>query len=156
LSLRGRRQRHHAEHPGAHPFGDAFDGAALAGGVAALEDDADFGAGLLHPLLHRDELAVQHPHLLLVRFALHLLRPVVATPLRWGAGLAGRRSALSSSTTTGVTRARPTHASHCGPVSGWVSRPFCSPSIWVASTVSATGTDRIAIALSTGGSRPLD
>ena len=52
-------QRHDPEHPGADPLGDRLDRAALAGGVAALEHDADLGAGRLHPLLHRDELAVQ-------------------------------------------------------------------------------------------------
>ncbi len=72
LPLGRRRQRDHPEHPRAHPLGDPPDRAALAGRVPALEHDADLGARRLHPLLHRHQLAVQEPHLLLVRLPLHL------------------------------------------------------------------------------------
>ena len=41
FAVRGRRQRHHAEHARAHPLGDRLDGPALAGGVAPLEQDDD-------------------------------------------------------------------------------------------------------------------
>ena len=44
LALGRRGQRHDAETRGTHPFGDRFDRPALAGGVAAFEDDADLGA----------------------------------------------------------------------------------------------------------------
>ncbi|GAA2404522.1 hypothetical protein GCM10010420_35060 [Streptomyces glaucosporus] len=37
-------------------LGDAFDGAALARGLAALEDDDRPGAGDAHPLLHHHRL----------------------------------------------------------------------------------------------------
>ncbi len=72
LALGRRRQRDHPEHPGADPLGDRLDGAALAGGVAALEHDADLGPGVLDPLLDGDQLAVQAPQLVLVLLALHL------------------------------------------------------------------------------------
>ena len=52
-------QGHDPEHPRADPFGDPLDRAALAGGVPALEHDADLGPGRLDPLLHGDQLAVQ-------------------------------------------------------------------------------------------------
>ena len=57
---------------GLHALGDGLDRAALARGVASLEDDADLGAGRLHPLLQGDELGVQLAQLGLVRLALHL------------------------------------------------------------------------------------
>ena len=41
LPLGRRGQRHDPEHPGAHPLDDPLDRAALAGGVPALEHDAD-------------------------------------------------------------------------------------------------------------------
>src|SRR5947207_2486826 len=43
----------------AHAFGDRLDGAAFAGAVAALEDDAHLEALGLDPLLELDELNVQ-------------------------------------------------------------------------------------------------
>ena len=43
LALGRRRQRHDAEHARADPLGDRLDRAALAGGVPALEHDADLG-----------------------------------------------------------------------------------------------------------------
>ena len=83
LALGGRGEGDDAERPGAHPLGDRLDGAALAGGVAALEDDADLGARRLHPLLERDDLAVQLAELALVLLALHL-RPRLAVVRRSG------------------------------------------------------------------------
>ena len=62
------------EHPRAGPLGDAPDRAALARRVPALEHDADLRPGSLDPLLHGDELALQHPHVLLVLLVLHLRR----------------------------------------------------------------------------------
>ena len=51
--------------------------------------------------------------------------------------------------------ARPMQASHCGPVSGWVSRLRCRKPISVAGTRSATGTTAMATALRIGGVSPL-
>ena len=59
LALGRRRQRDDPEHPRADPLGDGLDGAALAGRVAPFEDDADLGAGALHPFLHLHQLDVQ-------------------------------------------------------------------------------------------------
>ena len=53
----------HSEHPRAHPLRDPPDRAALAGGIPALEHDADLGAGRFDPLLHRHQFALQGPHL---------------------------------------------------------------------------------------------
>ena len=74
LALGRRREGDDPERPRAHPLGDRLDRAALAGGVPALEHDADLGARGLHPLLHRHELAVQQAELVLVLLALHLRR----------------------------------------------------------------------------------
>ncbi len=69
LALRRRRQGHDLEDARADPLGDALDGAALAGGVTALEHDADLGAGRFDPFLHGHELAVKAAHLALVLLA---------------------------------------------------------------------------------------
>ena len=151
LALGRRRQGDDPEHTGAHPLGDPLDRAALAGGVAPLEDDADLRARRLDPLLHRDELAVQPPHLPLVLLAPQFAgiargafrRIVLALPFlahgmpsvtarlgasarcaSTGVGSAAwrRRSHLLVSTTTGRSAARPKHASHSLPVSEVVSR----------------------------------
>ncbi len=65
LAVGGRRQRDDAKHSRAHAFGDGLDGAALAGAVATLEDDADLEALLHHPLPQRHQIDVQ-----LLQFAL--------------------------------------------------------------------------------------
>src|SRR5665648_773416 len=54
-------------------FREALDGATLAGGVAALEDDRDPQALVLDPLLELDELDLQLVELRFVGLALHLL-----------------------------------------------------------------------------------
>ena len=51
LAVRGRGQRHEAEDARADALGDGLDRAALAGRVAALEDDDDAQALVLDPLL---------------------------------------------------------------------------------------------------------
>ena len=71
LPIGRRRQGDDPEDAGADPFGDGLDGAALAGAVTALEDDADLGAGRLDPLLHGHELFVQTAHLALVVLGRH-------------------------------------------------------------------------------------
>ena len=63
LALGRRGERDDAKHPRAHPLGDRLDGAALAGAVAALEDDADLEPLELDPLLQLDELHVELFHL---------------------------------------------------------------------------------------------
>ena len=55
-------------------FGEALDGAALAGGVAALEKHDDSFAGFLDPGLHFDQLDLQQFDLLEIIPLLHHLR----------------------------------------------------------------------------------
>src|SRR3954449_2562641 len=55
-----------AEHPRADLLGQRLDGAALAGGVAALEDDDDPQLLRLHPFLEMAKLNLELPKLLLV------------------------------------------------------------------------------------------
>ena len=59
LALGRRRQGDHPEDPRADPLGDALDHAALAGRVAALEDDHDPRPGRLHPGLQMRELDLE-------------------------------------------------------------------------------------------------
>ena len=66
LAVGRRRQRHDAEHARADALGDRLDRAALAGGVAPLEDDDDAQALGLHPLLQDAQLRLQPRQLLLV------------------------------------------------------------------------------------------
>ncbi|KAF0209262.1 MAG: hypothetical protein FD172_3338 [Methylocystaceae bacterium] len=61
LSIGGRRQRHHPEDAVAHSFGDRLDDAALAGGVAPLEDDDHTLARRLDPILQGAKLHLQLP-----------------------------------------------------------------------------------------------
>ena len=79
LALGRRRQRHHPEDPRADPLGQALDDPALAGGVAALEDDDDPCARSLHPGLQMRDLDLQAGDLVLVGTVARLL------------GLLGRR-----------------------------------------------------------------
>ena len=87
LPVRRRRQRDDAEHPRADPLGQALDHAALAGGVAALEDDDDAGAARLHPGLQVGDLDLQPGELLLVGLVAGLLRV-------GGSGCGGRLGVL--------------------------------------------------------------
>ena len=73
LALRRRRQRDDAGHPRVEVLRDPLDGAALAGGVAALEDDDQPLPGRGHPLLQGDELGLQPQELALVGLARHPL-----------------------------------------------------------------------------------
>ena len=72
LAVGRRRQRDDAEDARADPLGDRLDRAALAGGVAALEDDDDAQALGLDPFLQVAELDLQLAKLLLVDLALDL------------------------------------------------------------------------------------
>ena len=74
LPVRRRRQRDDAEHARADPLGQALDHPALAGGVAALEDDDDARAARLHPGLQVGDLDLQPGELLLVGLGAGLLR----------------------------------------------------------------------------------
>ena len=66
LSIGRRGQGHDAEYAGTDLLGERLDRAALAGAVAALEDDADLETLVDDPLLQLDELDVQLPEGLLV------------------------------------------------------------------------------------------
>ena len=74
LPVGRRRQRDDAEDPRADPLGQALDHAALAGGVAALEDDDDARAARLHPGLQMGDLDLQAGELRLVGLVARLLR----------------------------------------------------------------------------------
>ena len=71
FALGGGRQGHHAHHAWAETGRDALDDAALACGVAALEDDHDLEAPLLDPLLELDQLELELAEGLLEHLALH-------------------------------------------------------------------------------------
>ena len=72
----GRRQRDDAEDARADALGEGADGAALAGGVAALEDDDDAQALVLDPLLELAQLGLELAQFLLIGLAVHFLRTV--------------------------------------------------------------------------------
>ena len=59
LALGRRGQRHDAADARIEPLGDALDRAALAGGVAALEDHDDLQLLVLHPVLQLHQLVLQ-------------------------------------------------------------------------------------------------
>ena len=75
--VRGRAQGHHAADAGIQAFRDALDRAALARGVAPLEDRDHPQPLLLDPLLELHQLDLQLGELLLVLELLVLLRPVL-------------------------------------------------------------------------------
>ena len=71
LALRGRRQRRDPRDARVQVLGDPFDGPALAGGVAALEDHDQALAVLAHPLLHLDQFRLQAEQFPLVELLVH-------------------------------------------------------------------------------------
>ena len=73
LAIGRRGQRHDAEHARADPLGEGADGAAFAGGVAALEHDDDAQALVLDPLLQVAQLGLELAQFLLVFLGLQLL-----------------------------------------------------------------------------------
>src|SRR5262249_10321107 len=77
LAFRGLGQRGDSHLPRIEGLGDPLDHAALAGGVAALEDDDEALAFHARPLLHLHELCLETQELLLVELAWELRRPVV-------------------------------------------------------------------------------
>ena len=76
LAVRRHREGDDPGHPRVEELGDPLDGAALAGRVAALEDDRDPGARRADPLLHQHELGLESLQLGLVGFARYLRGPV--------------------------------------------------------------------------------
>ena len=71
LPVRRSRKRDNSVDAWAHPLGDRLDRPALAGRIAAFEDDDDPQTFRLNPLLDIAELGLELPQLLLVGFALH-------------------------------------------------------------------------------------
>ena len=76
LAVGRRRQRDEAKHARADALGQGADGAALARGVAALEDDDDAQALVLDPLLELAQLGLELAQFLLVFLGFHFLRTV--------------------------------------------------------------------------------
>ena len=64
LALVRRRQRGDAADARVEALGDALDDAALAGGIAALEEDDHLELVVLDPVLQLDQLALQPEQLL--------------------------------------------------------------------------------------------
>src|SRR4029079_8029590 len=73
LAIGRGRKRHHLEDAVAYPLRERSDEAALARGIAALENDDDALAGLLDPLLEEAELGLKLPQLLQILFPAELL-----------------------------------------------------------------------------------
>src|SRR6185312_10326666 len=67
LPVRGRRQGADAKHARAHLFGERLDGAALAGGVTAFEDDDDLQLLGLYPFLKVAKLDLELSQFLFIR-----------------------------------------------------------------------------------------
>src|SRR6516225_3114497 len=87
LPLGRRRECHDPEDARAHSLGHSFDRAALAGSVAAFEDDADPKAFVHHPLLELDKLDVQTRELPLVFFLFQLAFAFAFARVTLGVGL---------------------------------------------------------------------
>ena len=87
LAVVGRGQRGDAAHARVEPLGDALDHAALAGRVAALEEDHELVAAVDDPVLQLDELALQPEQLL------EIVKPPRAVLRRFG-GSSGQLHAL--------------------------------------------------------------
>ena len=76
LAVGRRRQRHKSKDPRADPLGERPDGAALARGVAALEDDDDAQPLLLDPILEMTQPGLKLAKFLVVFLRFHFLRTV--------------------------------------------------------------------------------
>ena len=76
LAVGGSGQCHQPEHARTDPFGDGFDGAALAGSVPALEDYDRTKTLVLDPLLQRAQLPLEFAQLLHVFLVLQFLSAV--------------------------------------------------------------------------------
>jgi hypothetical protein len=73
FALVGRGQGHDPAHPGIQPLGDALDGAALAGGIAAFKHHDHLEALMLHPVLQAHQFMLQTEQLPKVDPAIKLL-----------------------------------------------------------------------------------
>src|SRR6516164_5323246 len=73
LALVGCGKGGDAADPGIEALGDALDHAALAGGVAALEEDDHLELVVLDPILELDQFALQAEQLLEIERAVHRL-----------------------------------------------------------------------------------
>src|SRR5262249_41942611 len=62
-------ERHHPRVPGIQVLHEALDGAALAGGVPALEDDHEAAARILDPVLELEQLDLEQPFQMIVFLA---------------------------------------------------------------------------------------
>ena len=84
LALCWRAECHHAADAGVQALDNAFDGASLAGGVPALEEDDDLEAVQSNPFLQLDELELQMGEfldVLVISRRFTRLRPVVPVPI---------------------------------------------------------------------------
>jgi hypothetical protein len=90
LALGRSAKRHDAADAGVEAFGNSLDNAALAGRVAAFEDDADLQAFDPHPLLELDQLELKACQLIDVFVFFHRLfrqmAVVKAFPVRFHRG----------------------------------------------------------------------
>src|SRR5262249_49169173 len=119
LAVRGRGQGGDAEHAGAAALGDRPDGAALAGGVPALEDDDDPLPRRLDPVLDQAKLRLQAAHPLFVVLARELVAVLAALVLA-ARILAGRFAALAGT----VLLHRPSPSVLCdAPIAGAAPDP---------------------------------
>jgi hypothetical protein len=85
LAVVGRRQRRHPAHARVQALRDALDDAALAGGIAALEQDHHLVPGVHHPVLQLDQFGLQAEQLAevaLARRIFHALVGIAAFQLR--------------------------------------------------------------------------
>ena len=69
--VRGRRQRHHAEHPRTDPLGQRADTAAFSRRVAPFKHDDDALALRFHPILERAQLGLKFAQCFGVMLAFH-------------------------------------------------------------------------------------
>ena len=76
FAVRRGRQGHGTEDPGADLFRHGADGAALAGGIAALKDHYDPQALVLHPLLELAQLGLELAQFLHIFLAAQFFRLV--------------------------------------------------------------------------------
>jgi hypothetical protein len=90
LALGRSAKRHDAADAGVEAFGNSLDNAALAGRVAAFEDDADLQAFDSHPLLELDQFELKTRQFIDIFVLFHRLfrqvAPVKATPMGFDRG----------------------------------------------------------------------
>src|SRR5262249_58944754 len=77
FALAGGGQRRDPADARIEPLGDALDHAALAGGVAALEDHDHLELAVLHPVLQLDQFALQAQQLLEIDVTVERRKPLM-------------------------------------------------------------------------------